>query len=97
MSATLTDPGRPLNHIMDPVTVSGEPPSYKSDEHLQRFVNAKSQIISVYKDMSSHVCEVGRCIHLPNIPNTKILLAVASQVPGNFRRITLDSVPVRRH
>ena len=61
MSATLTDPGRSLNHVMDPVSGAGEPASgYKSDEHLQRFVNAKSQIISVYKDMSSHVNEVSR-------------------------------------
>jgi hypothetical protein len=62
MSATLTEPERSLRYnVMDPVTVSGEPPTgSKSDAHLQRFVNAKSQIISVYKDILVHVNDVSK-------------------------------------
>ena len=60
MSAILLQPVVPSQTsglIFDP----GEPIAGSgSDAHLQRFVIAKSRILSVYQDLSAHVADVKR-------------------------------------
>ena len=68
MSATLTEPSRHGHPVMDGLpgilTPSGDSKDSGSDfhAHLQRFVVAKSQIISIYKEMSTYVTDVNRYV-----------------------------------
>lgn len=60
MSATLSEPAT-VQHRMDPIAGLSEGTSGSDfHAHLQRFVVAKSQIINVYKEMSSYVNDVNK-------------------------------------
>ena len=61
MSAILLQPVVPSQEISGPIFEQGEPIAGSgSDAHLQRFVVAKSRILSVYQDLSAHVADVKR-------------------------------------
>lgn len=64
MSATLTEQNRYSQPAMNGVSevsgavASGDGTDLDFHAHLQRFVKAKSQIINIYKEMSTYVTDV---------------------------------------
>ena len=70
MSATLTDMSLPVMEgsagIGIGISAPNGDPAAGSDfhAHLQRFVVAKSQIISIYKEMSTYVTDVNKYVLL---------------------------------